>query len=399
MLSESSRPIIESTLQTIAERINDITVIFYRKMFEYHPELMDGMFSRADQAEGIQPRALAGSVPVFASYILANPDSYPDEMLARIAHKHASLGVTADQYEIVYKYLFAAIAENLGDACTPEIAEAWTEVYWLMADVLVKIEKGLYDGQKNDVIHSNFKLVSRKEAGTSVLDMIFEPADSTVMSDAVAGQYVTVIVKTEDGLRQPRQYTLLPSAQNQRRIAVKQNEDGEVSPMLHKLEVGDIFEISNPYGDVVLGGYSDQDSQPLYLFSAGIGIVPMVAFLAELKKNHSKRSVVAVHADSSSEAWPLREEYLKLVAELDDAKAISFLKDGEGDFQGEVRVESLDMPRRASVYMCGPLSYMQSVRSALVQQGIPGRNIQYEIFGPDQWILRATRRSMRGNRV
>lgn len=33
MLSEKSRPIIEATLPIIAERINDITPDFYRRMF------------------------------------------------------------------------------------------------------------------------------------------------------------------------------------------------------------------------------------------------------------------------------------------------------------------------------------------------------------------------------
>ena len=30
---------------------------------------------------------------------------------------------------------------------------------------------------------------------------------------------------------------------------------------------------------------------------------------------------------------------------------------------------------------------MQGVRSALVDAGVPGKNINYEIFGPDQWML------------
>ena len=110
MLSKKSRPIVEETLPTIQNRINTISSIFYQRLFKDHPELLDGMFSRADQKEGIQPRALAGSIPVFASYILNNPDSYPDEILSRIAHKHASLGVGKEDYDIIYKYLSEAVA-------------------------------------------------------------------------------------------------------------------------------------------------------------------------------------------------------------------------------------------------------------------------------------------------
>ncbi|MFC2393227.1 MAG: hemin transporter, partial [Rothia aeria] len=43
----------------------------------------------------------------------------------------------------------------------------------------------------------------------------------------------------------------------------------------------------------------------------------------------------------------------------------------------------------ANVYLCGPLPFMKGVRSALVDAGVPAQNINYEIFGPDQWMLRS----------
>ena len=205
MLSEKSRPIIEATLPIIAERINDITPDFYRRMFAARPDLMDGMFSRSSQLEGTQPKALAGSIAVFASYIVQNPDSYPDEVLSRVAHKHASLGLKEEEYPTVYKYLFEAIAANLGDLATPEIVEAWTEVYWLMGNALIKLEKGLYASQANDVMFAPFKLVDRKETGENVVVLTFEPADKTPMTESKGGQYISIIVPARDGLRQARQ--------------------------------------------------------------------------------------------------------------------------------------------------------------------------------------------------
>lgn len=129
MLSEKSRPVIEATLPLVAERISHITPVFYQRMFAAHPELLDGVFNRANQSSGEQPQALAGSIGVFATYLIQNPDALPERMLARIAHRHTSLGITADQYQIVYDNLFSAIADDLAEVITPEIAEAWTEVY------------------------------------------------------------------------------------------------------------------------------------------------------------------------------------------------------------------------------------------------------------------------------
>lgn len=45
----------------------------------------------------------------------------------------------------------------------------------------------------------------------------------------------------------------------------------------------------------------------------------------------------------------------------------------------------IDLPSDASYYLCGPLPFMQAVRSALLDRGVAPKKIQYEVFGPDLW--------------
>ena len=113
----------------------------------------------------------------------------------------------------------------------------------------------------------------------------------------------------------------------------------------------------------------------------------MLSFLSELIEKGSQRPVTVVHADRSLDTWPLREELTELVNKLPNARLISFIEGEGGDFAGRVDVSKLDVPSDANVYLCGPLPFMQGVRSALVEAGVPGKNINYEIFGPDQWML------------
>ena len=84
--------------------------------------------------------------------------------------------------------------------------------------------------------------------------LTFEPADDTPMTESKGGQYVSVTVPARDGLRQARQYTLLPSEKNQRRIAVKLDPNGEMTSILHELKVGDVVELSNPTATLTLEG-------------------------------------------------------------------------------------------------------------------------------------------------
>lgn len=144
MLSAQSTPVVRATLPAVGAAIGDITELFYRNLFAARPELLHDVFNRGNQASGEQQKALAGSIAAFAGMLLEEPDARPDAMLARIAHKHASLGIASDQYKTVHRHLFAAIAEVLGDAVTDEVASAWDEVYWLMANALIAVEARLY---------------------------------------------------------------------------------------------------------------------------------------------------------------------------------------------------------------------------------------------------------------
>ena len=144
MLSEKSVPVVRATLPAVGGAIGDITPLFYKKMFAARPDLLRDLFNRGNQAIGEQQKALAGSIAAFATMLLERPDDRPDALLSRIAHKHASLGIVPDQYPIVHEHLFAAIVDVLGEAVTPEVAAAWDEVYWLMANALIAAEAELY---------------------------------------------------------------------------------------------------------------------------------------------------------------------------------------------------------------------------------------------------------------
>lgn len=391
MLSEKSRPVIEATLPIIGERISHITPKFYARLFAAHPGLLDGLFSRANQNNGTQQQALAGSIAAFASHLVNNPGTLPEAVLARIAHKHTSLGIVEEQYGIVYEHLFAAIVEDLGDAVTPEVAEAWTEVYWLMADALIKIEKGLYAKQANDKIWTDWKLVSKEEAGTGSITFRFAPADDTPVTVAEPGQFVSVRVALTDGIRQCRQYTLSDSVTSttERVITTKFDEGGEVSPFMHRnLSVGDVIELSNPYGDLVI----DTTGVPIVLATAGIGCTPSASALATLAAAGSNRRVLVLHAEATEGAWALKEQMRESVEALPNAELKLWLEDINAKaedteaIEGYMSLKGLELPADARLYLCGPLPFMRAVRSQAIDAGIPATHIHYEVFGPDLWL-------------
>lgn len=408
MLSDQARPLIAATLPLVGERIEAIAANFYQRMFAAHPELMDGMFSRSNQKNGTQQKALAGSIAAFAAHMVNNPGTYPETVLARIAHKHVSLGVQPEQYEIVYKYLFEAIAEELADVITSEIAGAWTDVYWLMAHALIKIENGLYAATGNDAVWAQWTVVAKEAVGVDAISFTLEPADDTPAAVARPGQYVSVMLPVADGLRQIRQYTLsgdavpTPGRPVRRVFTAKLDRAGEVTPMLHEqVSVGDQMRLSNPCGDVTLG----EGEHPLVLASAGIGCTPSASILRSLVEKDSTREVLVLHADRTLDHWALKEQMrhdagrlnadlrLWLEEPLADAvtdavtdAAIADRAGAPGFNQGFMTLTDVAIPANAAVYLCGPLPFMQKIRSEALASGVPAERIHYEVFGPDLWL-------------
>lgn len=185
--------IIKATLPLVGAHVDEITVAFYRRMFGQHPELLRNLFNRGNQAQGSQQRALAASIATFATH-LVDPDlPHPSELLSRIGHKHASLGVTADQYPIVHEHLFAAIVEILGaDTVTAEVAAAWDRVYWIMADTLIGLERELYTraGVDTGDVFRRLRVTAREDDPSGA---VLVTVGAEGISNAFAAQYVRLV--------------------------------------------------------------------------------------------------------------------------------------------------------------------------------------------------------------
>ncbi|MER6087701.1 globin domain-containing protein [Streptomyces bluensis] len=396
MLTQQSAATVRATLPAVGAAIGEISACFYDRLFTAHPELLRDLFNRGNQAAGTQRQALAGSIAAFAAHLVERPDDRPDAMLRRIAHKHASLGIAPEQYEVVHEHLSAAIAAVLGEAVTPAVAAAWDEVYWLMANALMAIERQLYAKGGTGGGWREWEVVGRAEEAADVVVFELRPGDGGPVPVHRAGQYVSVQVTLPDGARQIRQYSVAGAPGSATlRIGVKRvhgggTPDGEVSNHLHaRVHVGDRLRVSAPYGDLVL----DQDTDaPLLLASAGIGVTPMVAMLEQLVLRGHDAPVTVVHADRSPAGHALRADHEGFAAKLPDASVHVWYEQPEpghpADRTGLVDLSALDVPSGTRAYLCGPLPFMRAVRAQLIGKGVAPADIHYEVFGPDLWLAR-----------
>lgn len=150
---------------------------------------------------------IEASIATYATYLVDPALPHPRELLARIGHKHASLGVTPAEYHVVHENLFAAIVEVLGaDTVTAPVTAAWDRVYWLMANTLIDLESELYRaaGVEPGEVFRDVRVVQRIDDAADVAVFVVESADpQQPLPDFLPGQYISVGADLPDGAPAP----------------------------------------------------------------------------------------------------------------------------------------------------------------------------------------------------
>ncbi|WP_238423568.1 globin domain-containing protein [Gordonia sp. 'Campus'] len=386
MLSDTQRATIAATLPAVEGSLAEITPRFYRGLFAAHPDLLDNLFNRTHQKSGEQPQALAGSIAAFARLQLEPDVRRQRFILDRIAHKHASLGVTAEQYAVVHDHLFAAIVEVLGAAVTPEVADAWDQLYWDMADLLISSEADLYAeaGVEPGQVWREVRVIGREQVSPDTVALTLAPVEGQLPSFR-PGQYISVQVPLLDGARQIRQYSLTGSAGEPTwRFSVKLA--GEVSAHLHEhVFEGDLLHVSTPFGDLIL----PDDDAPLLLASAGIGCTPVIGLLTALSERRDARPVTVLHADRSRDRQPHRGMLAALTDSLPSGRLIQWYENASPHVVsdavrlGQMSLDGVAVDRNSHVMLCGPTGFLSSMREAFLDHEIDESRIHYETFGPE----------------
>ena len=392
MVTTASLPYIEASVPVLREHGVTITRRFYSNMFAEHPELKN-LFNMGNQASGAQQQSLAAAVFAYAANIGNTAALAP--VVARIVHKHASVGIRPEHYPIVGHHLLGAIKEVLGDAATEPLLAAWGEAYGELADLLIGAERGLYAeaGIEPGALRDMQVGEVRRES-ENVRSYTLTPSDGGPAPTFKPGQYISVSVLFPDGHVQLRQYSLsdAPSS-GHLRISVKrepaghETPQGEVSNWLHdNVKPGDVLRITHPFGEFMP---DTESTQPVVLLSAGVGITPMVSVLKRIAEVHPERSVVFGHATRDLQHHAHREDIAAAQAMMPNLRVVTFYEHGVGPDdaaqEGVMRVDALPQwPVKANdVYLCGPLGFMRAQWKNLLVAGVPANRMHREVFGPE----------------
>lgn len=391
MLKTTTIDVIKSTIPLLETHGRQITDVFYDNLFTNHPYLMN-IFNMANQSAGSQSRALSDAIVAYAKNIENIEALLP--VVARIAHKHVSLGVKAKHYALVGENLLIAIAHVLSLPADHPALTAWGEAYGLLADVFINAEKNLYlEGHKQDggwVDFRDFYIERIVDETPEVKTFYLQPIDLETIPNFKGGQYVGVKVRPDGQTHdQIRQYSL--SQKGAFRITVKAEHQGTVSNYLHQCKPHDPISLQVPTGVFTLDETKDEQKKHIFI-AGGVGITPLMSMMQEAIENGANgEDVLFIQCAKDPEHQIFKCDLANLITANTGLKhKLCYENSSCGDHEGYLSEVILEKwlnesgfnNQNAHVYFCGPKSFMAVLNQFFVRLGFPESHIHYEVFGP-----------------
>lgn len=162
-------------------------------------------------------------------------------------------------------------------------------------------------------------------------------------------------------------------------------EAGDFTGGIGRLLPGTPIGIDGPYGEFTLEA---QEADAVLLLAGGVGIAPIMGLLRDLAARRDPRPVRLAYAAGRPENFACLEE-IEAARERLDLRTLFLSEEGGEGWRGDVGrldherlaglLEGLDR-RRTVAFLCGPGPMVTAVSDALLELGLPMKNVVYERF-------------------
>ena len=237
-----------------------------------------------------------------------------------------------------------------------------------------------------------FRLDRAIEESSTIRSIHLAPVDGEAVIPHLAGQHLPIRIRDgKDTLRRSYTISSAPSS-GFYRLSIKR--EGRASTLLHALREGDEIEALAPVGAFTIDAM--ERNRPAVLLAAGIGITPLLSMLHHVvqtgDRTRYRRPVWLLRSSRTSTERAFDREISELVARSEgtvrDIRVLGApgVAD-EGLFNAAGRIDMRLLKAHLpfgdyDFYICGPVSFMQSLYDGLRGLNVQDSRIHAEAFGP-----------------
>ncbi len=129
-MTDTTKQLVQNSFEKVVPIADTAAELFYKKLFELDPSLRH-MF-RSDMKE--QGRKLMNMIGLAVKGLDNLETLVP--AVEHLGRSHGGYGVTDEHYATVGTALIWTLEKGLGDEFTPEVREAWVEVYTVLSTTM-----------------------------------------------------------------------------------------------------------------------------------------------------------------------------------------------------------------------------------------------------------------------
>lgn len=212
-----------------------------------------------------------------------------------------------------------------------------------------------------------------------------------------AGQYLSVEVQLESGLKISRPYSISNSPEEARRdnayiITVKSGKNSFIpGEMAKNWEVGTALKVSDPWGQFYHNPLRDADH--LIFIAGGSGITPFRSMVSDILSNQENISIVLIHGAAVPEELlfsdffinteqnnPERFKWIPVLSETADTEGMINHNFLSGFINGGILAEAMNS-RESSLFICGPQAMHSYIDKELEKANLKTKRIRRENYG------------------
>jgi methyl-accepting chemotaxis protein len=158
-VKQATIQLVQESWKEVAKIAPQAAELFYKNLFEADPSLQ-GLFKGDMQSQGKKLMQMIG-----AAVGKLNDLNSLVPILQSLGQRHAAYGVKDRHYQTVGAALLKTLGQGLGDAFTPSVKAAWTEVYGVMSDTMIQATKSQLQPRSNSMSQKTPSFLSKMFSG------------------------------------------------------------------------------------------------------------------------------------------------------------------------------------------------------------------------------------------